>query len=231
MTTPIGGSNNINLASMWIPIMPETSHMVSAMEDLGKKSRVAFGSGFNSGAEEFGTSFANKAMASFGKQFQQANFGYGIGSLVEKMSAQVDAGLASKLKTQIPKSLEAATKATDEYRAAVQRMSPIMQREAELTERLSALKTKHNSVSAEAHRLQAQANQAWNSGNVSLAEQQRLQTLATEATSRSTAVLRQKNKVEEQLSTRQIVNKPKPASIFHGWWFGVEGSVGAALLV
>jgi hypothetical protein len=75
MTSPKGGGgNDINLAALWVPVMPETSKMAPAMAKAGEESRKAFqqgwqGTGGNASAEEMGRSFATQFMRSFNSTF------------------------------------------------------------------------------------------------------------------------------------------------------------------
>jgi hypothetical protein len=49
MTAPGGGGGDINLATLWIPVAPDTSHIGEAMRRAGEEGRREFTSGFNAG--------------------------------------------------------------------------------------------------------------------------------------------------------------------------------------
>lgn len=71
MTSPKGGGNDINLAALWVPVMPETSQLVPAMRKAGQEGQKAFAQAFQGqgGGEEAGKQWANQFMKSFNSTF------------------------------------------------------------------------------------------------------------------------------------------------------------------
>lgn len=70
MTSAEGGGQQINLATLWIPIVPETSRMNEAMRRAGEEGKREFMYGFGSG-EEFGAALAS----GIGRGFNNSNIG------------------------------------------------------------------------------------------------------------------------------------------------------------
>ena len=119
MTHP-GGSSGVNLATLWVPVMPETSQMDAKMREAGAKGKRAFEQGFGSGGgpEELGATFAQKFSASFASKLGSANLGLGVGTAIDKLSEQVDAKLAAKLKASLPQAYKSVTTAQNELTEA-----------------------------------------------------------------------------------------------------------------
>jgi hypothetical protein len=158
MTSPAGHGSDVNLAALWVPIMPETSHLGEKMREEGSKARRSFEEGFSgggSGAQQLGERHAEQFIGGFTGKFSQANFGLGISRAFDALTSQVDAKLAARLETQIPKAFKAAERATSDYETALRRAAPTQQLNAELTERISALTAKHADLQAKAAQEQA----------------------------------------------------------------------------
>ncbi|WP_304440352.1 transglycosylase family protein, partial [Mycobacterium sp. 852002-40037_SCH5390672] len=121
MTHPGGG---INLAALWIPVMPETSQVTPKLKEAGQQARKAFEEGFGGGggADNLGSQFGAKFMAGFQKKLDSGDFG-ALGGVIDKLGAQVDEKLAAKLKGQLPEAYRASTVAANELREAEERLA------------------------------------------------------------------------------------------------------------
>lgn len=144
MTHP-GGSGNINLAALWIPLMPETSQMEAKAKEGGERAGRAWQQGFSStsgnrGAQEFGESFANRVAESLNARIRNTELGFGVSPLIDKISEQVDKKLAEKLKGQLPQLYREATSATKGYTEALERETAVADRAADAQVRLNAAK-------------------------------------------------------------------------------------------
>src|SRR5215212_11026810 len=94
MTHPGGGGNDVNLAALWVPVMPETSQMMPAMQKAGEKARQEFTQGFqhsSGGAqspEQMGQQWANQFMRSFNSTFSGMPMPQGVRGFMESLSNQ-----------------------------------------------------------------------------------------------------------------------------------------------
>lgn len=99
MTQP-GAGQDINLAALWIPVMPETSHMGEEMRKAGGEAKRQFEQGFNSGAspESIGSSFGSKLQSSISKEMSNFELPFGMDSMFQKFGQSVDVNVIQKLK-------------------------------------------------------------------------------------------------------------------------------------
>src|SRR5689334_4754320 len=101
MTTP-GGGQNINLAALWVPVMPETSHMGEEMKKAGADSKKKFEEGWNQGTspEAMGSSFSAQLMGSINKGLgaQDIPFFSKMHEYMSQFGTDVDSKLVGKLK-------------------------------------------------------------------------------------------------------------------------------------
>lgn len=120
MTHPGGSGNDINLATMWVPIMPETSRVGEVMEQSGKESKRRWEQGFNSGSspESMGQSFGQKLQTAITKEFQHFELPYGASGFLDKFSSDIDQKLVSKLRGQATQALQAYRTEWDNLAAA-----------------------------------------------------------------------------------------------------------------
>lgn len=124
MTSPGGGGHNdINLAALWIPVMPETSHMGEEMRKAGGEAKKQFEQGFNSGnsPENIGQSFGSKLTASIGKEMGNFELPFGMSNMFEKFGNSVDKNVVEKLKGQ-------ASQALDQYREKYEALTAAQER-------------------------------------------------------------------------------------------------------
>lgn len=112
MTSPTGGQN-INLAALWIPVMPETSHMGEEMRKTGSEAKKAFEEGFNSSGsspEQLGSTYMGKFRESITKGFGELEIPFGGSKVAEwfdKFGGSVDEKVVNKLKGQATEALRA----------------------------------------------------------------------------------------------------------------------------
>lgn len=105
--------------------MPSTEGMNDKLKEAGTQGRRAFMEGFSGGGgspDKMGSEFGEKFMAGFSRHMQSGNFG-ALGSVFDKLGAQVDEKLAARLKNQLPESYRAATTAANELRDAEERLA------------------------------------------------------------------------------------------------------------
>jgi Transglycosylase-like domain len=210
MTAPHGG--DVNLAALWVPIMPETSHLTSGAREAGEKARVAFQEGFGKGgsAEELGGSFANKFTQSFNSKLRGADLGLGISGLlgqVDKFGEQVDARLAAKLKGQLPQAYRAVAAATGEYAQALQRLTPVQERHAELTDQITQKRAASDAAWDRARSTLAEVNNVSKMHNLTLEQQNSVLARNNTAVTEAQRLGRELQSLEaEQLSTRRNLN-------------------------
>jgi hypothetical protein len=121
MTQPSGRGNDINLAALWIPVMPETSHMGEEMHKAGQTAKRQFEQGFNStGAspESIGQSYGSKLAGSLSKEFKNFELPYGLTGFLDKFSGDVDQKLVSKLRGEASQALKSYRTEWDNLAAA-----------------------------------------------------------------------------------------------------------------
>jgi hypothetical protein len=122
MTTP--GGNAINLAALWVPVMPETSHLASEMKNVGKEMRRNLEEGLNSGTspdqmgQSLGQRLGTSAVNAFGASLKNLP-GFASGA-VEGFS-KVNDDLAEKLRGKATDALKTYRSALDEVAAASSR--------------------------------------------------------------------------------------------------------------
>jgi hypothetical protein len=110
MTSP-SGHNDINLAALWIPVMPETSHMGEEMRKAGGEAKRAFEQGFNSSGsspESLGNTYIGKFRESMSKGFNELEIPFGGSKVAEwfdKFSGDVDEKVVNKLKGKATEAL------------------------------------------------------------------------------------------------------------------------------
>lgn len=127
MTHP-GSSNAVTLAALWVPVMPSTEGMDAKLKEAGRTAQQAFHEGFNlgggpGGANELGSRFAQEFSRSFNEKLRGADLGLGIGSTIDRLSAQIDERLANRLKGQLPEAYRAAARAANELTEAEERLA------------------------------------------------------------------------------------------------------------
>jgi hypothetical protein len=85
VTSP--GGNNINLATLWVPMMPETSHMEEAARKGGEAARRGFESGFGSGGggglSQLGQTMASQLASGFKQGMSHLELPGGFTNLTE----------------------------------------------------------------------------------------------------------------------------------------------------
>jgi Transglycosylase-like domain len=155
--------------------MPETSGMASEMRKAGEGARKAFHEGFGSGndADRLGASFANKFAQSFAARFKTADLGL-VGSAVDKLSEQVDANLASKLKSQLPAAYNAATEAANRYGAAQSALAQHEAKMADLTDQKTRATTEWRQAQEAAVEVSQRHQQALQASNYDSETENRL---------------------------------------------------------
>ena len=122
MTSP--GGDSINLAALWIPVMPETSQIGTEMEKAGKQAKQSFEQGFNSAGsspEALGSSFGAKLQESIGKGLKGIELPLGLGTAIDKLGGDIDKNLVNKLKNEAGKALTDYRKQWDELSQATQK--------------------------------------------------------------------------------------------------------------
>jgi Transglycosylase-like domain len=212
MTAPHGG--DVNLAALWVPIMPETSHMDAGLREAGEKGRRAFEEGFRGGgggsAEELGGSFANKFTQSFNSKLRGADLGLGISGLlgqVDKFGEQVDARLAAKLKSQLPQAYRSVAAATGEYAQALQRLTPVQERHAELTDQITQKRAASDAAWDRARSTLAEVNNVSKMQNLTLEQQNSVLARNNTAVTEAQRLGRELQSLEtEQVSSRRNLN-------------------------
>jgi ParB-like chromosome segregation protein Spo0J len=132
MTQPSGRGNDINLAALWIPVMPETSHMGEEMKKAGSEAKRQFEQGFNSGAspESLGQSYGSKLAGSLSKEFKNFDLPYGLSGFLDKFSGDVDEKVVKKLRGE-------ATQALQSYRTEWDNLAAAQGRATEAENRLN----------------------------------------------------------------------------------------------
>lgn len=133
MTAPGGEGNNINLAALWVPVMPETSGMGEAMKKAGAESKRAFEEGFNSSGsspEALGNSFSSKLNQSMASGLKNFELPFGISGVFERMGSDIDEKLVGKLKGE-------ATQALKNYTAEYENLSQAQAKAADVESRLN----------------------------------------------------------------------------------------------
>lgn len=124
MTAPTGGGGNeINLAALWVPVMPETSKMGPEMRKAGEESKKQFEQGFNSGSspEDMGGSFGKKLQESIKKGMEGFELPLGMSGALEKLGGDIDEKLVKKLKGEASDALRAYTAEYDKLTEATAR--------------------------------------------------------------------------------------------------------------
>lgn len=122
MTTG-GGGNDINLAALWVPVMPETSQLGPAMRKAGESAKAEFTQGFQGGGggstpEAMGTDFGNRMKEAIGASFMKAELPLGLSKLMELASSEVDSKLSSKLTGSLSAAVKEYTANYNELAAA-----------------------------------------------------------------------------------------------------------------
>jgi hypothetical protein len=123
MTAPGGGHNEINLAALWIPVMPETSHMGEEMRKAGGDAKKQFEQGFNSSGsspENIGQSFGSKLMASINKEMKGIELPLGTSGMFEKLNVEIDK-TSAKLRGE-------ASQALNTYRTEYEKLTDAQER-------------------------------------------------------------------------------------------------------
>lgn len=133
MTAPAQGENQINLATLWVPVAPDTSNLSGEkMRQAGETARRSFEEGFTKGGspEQLANSFATKFNQELSAKLRSAELGLGVGRAIETWTGQmdkfgevVDRKLADKLGKQLPAQYREATAAANELAAAEQRLA------------------------------------------------------------------------------------------------------------
>lgn len=139
MTSPGGGGNNINLAALWIPVMPETSHIGDEMAKAGSVAKKKFEEGFNStgsSPEALGSSFGSKVSQSISKEFGNLELPFGMSKALEKFGGDVDKNVVNKLKGE-------ASQALQQYRAEYDKLTEATNRVAEAERKYNAGQEAH----------------------------------------------------------------------------------------
>lgn len=132
MTTPGGHGNEINLAALWVPVMPETSHMGEEMKKAGAESKRKFEEGFNTGSspESMGSSFGSKLNDSLSKEFKNFELPFGASGFLDKFSRDIDEKLVRKLSGS-------ATQALSTYRQEWENLTAAQARAAEAEQKIN----------------------------------------------------------------------------------------------
>src|SRR5271163_3044874 len=93
-------SNHLNLAALWVDVMPSTKSLGAEMKRAGELGAKSFSEGFDSDktANMFGQNFGNALT----KGFKSTDFGGAIGSFTSKLTEQVDKDLSAKLRGVLP---------------------------------------------------------------------------------------------------------------------------------
>jgi hypothetical protein len=134
VTAP-GAGQNINLAALWIPVMPETSHMGEEMKKAGAESKRKFEEGFNSGTspEAMGAGFTAKMNESMKRGFGDLEIPFGVSKVAnwfDQFGGAVDDKVVNKLKGQ-------ATEALRSYAAEHDKLSDAQARATDAENKLN----------------------------------------------------------------------------------------------
>lgn len=115
--------------------MPETSHLSEELKEAGTQARKEFEQAFTGGgtssADAMGSAFAQNFATSFTQHLKGADLGLGFGTVVNKLSEQVDEQLAAKLKSQLPELLR-------DYRQAQDQLTRAKQEDVEVSLKMQA---------------------------------------------------------------------------------------------
>lgn len=133
MTQPGGGhGNDINLAALWIPVMPETSHMGEEMRKAGAESKRKFEEGFNSGTspEALGSGFSAKLSSSISQGLSKIELPLGLGKAIDQLAGDVDTKLISKVQGE-------AAQALSKYRQEYENLTQTLATHTEAQNRLN----------------------------------------------------------------------------------------------
>lgn len=131
MTAPTGGGGgqNINLAALWIPVLPDTSKMGEEMHKAGAEAKSKFEQGFNAGGsspEQLGQGYVSKIRESMQRGFADLEIPFGVSKTSEwlnKFSGEVDEKLVNKLKGQATEALRAYSAEHDKLAEAQARVT------------------------------------------------------------------------------------------------------------
>lgn len=133
MTAP-GAGQDINLAALWIPVMPETSHMGEEMKKAGAESKKAFEEGFNSSGsspESLGSSYSSKLSASISGGLKGFELPFGMSNMFEKFGQSVDTNVTQKLKGEASDALSKYRSEYDKLTEATNRASEAAKNQAQ----------------------------------------------------------------------------------------------------
>src|SRR4051794_21525795 len=132
MTSPGGRGNDINLAALWIPVMPETSHMGEEMRKAGQESKRKFEEGFNSGTspEALGSSFTAKLNSSLAQGFSKIELPLGLGRAIDQLGGDIDTKLIAKVQGE-------AAQALSKYRTEYENLTQVLGTHTEAQNRLN----------------------------------------------------------------------------------------------
>lgn len=124
MTHATSGDQRIDLAAMYISVLPDTSKLSEGIKEAGTRARQEFESAFygGGGSNSLGTRIAQEFKSSFAREFNNANF-LGSGTFLSKLNEEVDGKLAARLRTQLPQALRESQKAADELAEAEKRLA------------------------------------------------------------------------------------------------------------
>jgi hypothetical protein len=131
MTSPGGGNGgqNINLAALWIPVLPDTSKIGSEMEKSGAEAKVAWEKGFNSAGsspEQVTRPYVEGLRNSLTSGLSSIEIPFGVSKLhewLEQFSGDVDEKLVGKLKGEATQALQAYGAEHDKLAAAQDRLT------------------------------------------------------------------------------------------------------------
>ena len=142
MTTPGGGKSTggVNLATLWIPVMPETSRIGEQLKRAGEEGRKSFeenfsgggsgGSVFDSMTRQLSTKISDEVSAGLRQGLSNMELPGGAERVVEKLSAGFEGVKAHT---------EAAERALKDYEQAHERLTAALEREAVAQARLDDL--------------------------------------------------------------------------------------------
>lgn len=156
-----GHNEGVNLAALWVPVMPETSHLNEAMKEAGNKARQSFEQGMTGGGDigQIGATFGDKFMTGFMQKFSGAEFGLGISRMFEAVNGQVDEHLASKLSGQLPQAYRAARQAAEELDAIERKNAETKAELTKITNTLEQAQQQHTYAAKTVLPLMIQRNQ------------------------------------------------------------------------
>jgi hypothetical protein len=133
MTQPGGGhGNDINLAALWIPVMPETSHMGEEMRKAGQESKRKFEEGFNSGTspEAMGGNFTSKLSSTISQGLSKIELPLGLNKAIDQLSGDIDTKLIAKVQGE-------AAQALSKYRTEYENLTQTLGAHTEAQNRLN----------------------------------------------------------------------------------------------